>query len=140
MIAIDLGSNTIRAIKYDCATNTKLDEFERIVKTADKLVKTKGITDEAIERIIDALEDIKKRFDIKENEKIVAVATEAIRSAKNKEYVLEKIKNKTGIEFSVIFPEEEANFVAVAVEKCLQKCDIANYNHFSLEDIGGGST
>ena len=140
MIAIDLGSNTIRAIKYDCATNTKLDEFERIVKTADKLVKTKGITDGAIERIIDALEDIKKRFNVNENEKIIAVATEAIRSAENKEYVLEKIKKESGVEFKVISPEDEANFVAVAVMKCLQKCGIENFNHFLLVDIGGGST
>ena len=140
MIAIDLGSNTIRAVKYDCATNTKLAEFERIVKTADKLVKTNGITDEAIERIINAVKDIKQRFNIAENEKIKAVATEALRAAKNKEFVIEKIKNKTGIEFEVISPEEEANYTAIAVEKCLEKCDYVNYNHFLLIDIGGGST
>ena len=140
MIAIDLGSNTIRAVKYDCATNTKLAEFERIVKTADKLVKTNGITDEAIERIINAVNDIKQRFNITENEKIKAVATEALRAAKNKDSVIKKIKEATGIEFEIILPEDEANYTAVAVEKCLEKCDYVNYNHFLLIDIGGGST
>ena len=140
MIAIDLGSNTIRAVKYDCATNTKIDEFERIVKTADKLVKTNGITDEAIERIINAVNDIKQRFNIGENEKIKAVATEALRAAKNKDLVIKKIKEATGIEFEIILPEDEANYTAIAVEKCLEKCDYVNYNHFLLVDIGGGST
>jgi len=140
VIAIDLGSNTIRAVKYDCATNTKLAEFERIVKTADKLVKTNGITDEAIERIINAVNDIKQRFNITENEKIKAVATEALRAAKNKDSVIKKIKEATGIEFEIILPEDEANYTAVAVEKCLEKCDYVNYNHFLLIDIGGGST
>jgi exopolyphosphatase/guanosine-5'-triphosphate,3'-diphosphate pyrophosphatase len=140
VIAIDLGSNTIRAIKYDCATHTKLDEFERIVKTADKLVKTNGITDEAIERIINAINDIKQRFNISENETIKAVATEALRAAENKDYVLNKIKEATGIEFEIITAEDEANYTAVAVEKCLEKCDYVNYNHFLLVDIGGGST
>ena len=140
MIAIDLGSNTIRAVKYDCATNTKLAEFERIVKTADKLVKTNGITDEAIERIINAVNDIKQRFNIAENEKIKAVATEALRAAKNKDLVIKKIKEATGIEFEVILPEDEANYTAIAVEKCLEKCDYVNYSHFLLIDIGGGST
>jgi len=140
VIAIDLGSNTIRAVKYDCATNTKLAEFERIVKTADKLVKTNGITDEAIERIINAVNDIKQRFNIAENEKIKAVATEALRAAKNKDLVIKKIKEATGIEFEVILPEDEANYTAIAVEKCLEKCDYVNYNHFLLVDIGGGST
>jgi len=140
VIAIDLGSNTIRAVKYDCATNTKIDEFERIVKTADKLVKTNGITDEAIERIINAVNDIKQRFNIGENEKIKAVATEALRAAKNKDLVIKKIKEATGIEFEIILPEDEANYTAIAVEKCLEKCDYVNYNHFLLVDIGGGST
>ncbi|ACM93018.1 putative phosphatase [Nautilia profundicola AmH] len=140
MIAIDLGSNTIRAIKYDCATNTKIDEFERIVKTADKLVKTDGITDEAIERIINAINDMKQRFNISENEKIKAIATEALRAAKNKDYVIKKIKEATGIEFEIITPEDEANYTAIAVEKCLEKCGYDNYNHFLLVDIGGGST
>jgi len=140
VIAIDLGSNTIRAIKYDCATNTKLDEFERIVKTADKLVKTEGVTDEAIQRVISALNDIITRFDINGNEKIRAVATEALRAAKNREYVLETIKKNTGIEFEIITPEEEARLAAVAVEKCLEKCGFENSFHFLLADIGGGST
>jgi len=140
VIAIDLGSNTIRAVKYDCATNTKIDEFERIVKTADKLVKTEGITDEVVERIINALNDMKVRFNIKENEKIKAVATEALRSAKNSDDVLKKINDKTGILFEVISAQDEANFTAAAVEKCLEKKGFENPSHFLLVDIGGGST
>jgi len=136
MIAIDLGSNTIRAIKYDCATHEKLDEFERIIKTADKLVQTGGITDEAIKRIIDALNDIKKRFG---EDKIKAVATEALRRAKNKDYVLNKIKEATAVDIEIISSFEEAKFTAIAVEKCLNKCNIEN-ERFFLIDIGGGST
>jgi exopolyphosphatase/guanosine-5'-triphosphate,3'-diphosphate pyrophosphatase len=136
VIAIDLGSNTIRAIKYNCATNEKLDEFERIVKTADKLVETGRITDEAIERIIESILDIKKRFG---EDKIKAVATEALRSAKNADDVLRRIKEKTGIEFEIISPYYEAKYTAIAVENCLAKCGFES-NRFFLVDIGGGST
>jgi len=137
VIAIDLGSNTIRAIKYDCGTNTKTDEFERIIKTADKLVKTGGINDEALNRIISAVEDIKSRFG---EDKIKAVATEALRIANNKDAVLSAIKEKTGIDFNVITPQEEAKYTSTAVSKCLEKCGYENFNHFFLIDIGGGST
>lgn len=137
MIAIDLGSNTIRIIKYDCATHSKLGEFERIVKTADRLVETGGILDESIERIVSAIEDAKKQLDF--NDEIKAVATEALRKAKNRDYVLEKIKEKTGIEFEIISPSEEAYFTAKAVEVCLEKCEFDNQS-FLLVDIGGGST
>ena len=138
MIAIDLGSNTIRAIKYDCATFSKVAEFERIVKTADSLVKTGGILEETIQRIIDAIKDMQKRFDF--NDKIKAIATEALRVANNKDYVIEKIEKETGVRFEIISPEMEANYTAIATEKCLEKKEFDNFNHFFLVDIGGGST
>ncbi len=138
MIGIDLGSNTIRIVKIDCKTGQKLAEFEKIVRTADKLVQTKVISEDAIQRIIDAIKEAKKKIDF--NDKIKAVATQALRIAKNKDMVIQKIKEQTGVEFQIISPEEEATFTAFAVENCLEKkCEI-DAKSFFLVDIGGGST
>ena len=137
MIGIDLGSNTIRIVKIDCKTYEKLGEYEKIIKTADKLVETGEISKEAVQRIIDAINEAKEKIDF--NDKIIAVATEALRRAKNKEKVLRVIKEKTGIEFRIISPEEEATFTAIAVEKCLEK-EGYDARNFLLVDIGGGST
>ncbi len=138
MIGIDLGSNTIRVVKIDCNSRQKVAEFEKIVKTADNLVNTKVISDEAIKRIIDAINEAKQKIDF--NDEIKAVATEALRKAKNSKEVIKKIKEATGIEFKIITPEEEAIFTALAVENCLEnKCEIEAKSFF-LVDIGGGST
>ncbi len=137
MIAIDLGSNTIRIVKYDCKNNKKIAEFEKIIKTADGLVETQKISNEAIDRIIKAINEAKEKIDF--NDKILAVATEALRRAKNKEEVIKEIKEKTGIEFKIISPYEEAKYTALAVENCLEKCGYDGRNFF-LVDIGGGST
>jgi len=138
VIGIDLGSNTIRIVKIDCNSRQKVAEFEKIVRTADNLVKTKTISDEAIERIIKAINEAKEKIDF--NDKIKAVATEALRKAKNSKEVIKKIKEATGIEFEIITPEEEAIFTAFAVENCLEnKCNIEAKSFF-LVDIGGGST
>jgi len=137
MVAIDLGSNTIRVVKWDCKENKKTAEFEKIIKTADKLVQTKEISEDAIKRIIEAIEEAKKVIDF--NDKIVAVATEALRRAKNAEEVIKKVKEATGIEFKIISPEEEATFTALAVENCLNRCGY-EAKEFFLVDIGGGST
>jgi len=137
MVAIDLGSNTIRVVKWDCEKNEKIAEFEKIIKTADKLVITKKIDEDAIKRIIDAINEAKEKIDF--NDKIVAVATEALRKAKNKDEVIKIIKEKTGIEFKIISPEEEATFSAIGVENCLSKCGY-DAREFFLVDIGGGST
>jgi len=137
MIAIDLGSNTIRIVKWDCEKNEKTAEYEKIIKTADKLVETKEISEEAIKKIIDAINEAKEKIGF--DDKIVAVATEALREAKNKEEVIKKIKEATGIEFKIISPQEEARYVALGVERCLKNCGYDARNFF-LVDIGGGST
>ena len=137
MIGIDLGSNTIRIVKIDCKTLEKLGEYEKIVRTADKLVETGVISNDAIDRVVNAINEAKTKIDF--NDKIRAVATEALRRAKNKEEVLKIIKQKTGIEFEIITPEEEASLTTLAVEVCLEKVGIDARN-FLLVDIGGGST
>jgi len=137
MIGIDLGSNTIRIVKYDCKNNKKTAQYEKIIKTADGLVETGVISEAAVERIIDAINEAKEKMDF--NDEIEAVATEALRRAKNQKEVIEKIKEATGIKFRVISPEEEASFTAVAVEKCIERCGY-DARSFMLVDIGGGST
>ena len=137
MIAIDLGSNTIRIVKWDCENNEKIAEYEKIIKTADNLVNTKEISKEAVERIIEAINEAKEKIGF--DDEIAAVATAAFRMAKNADEVIKEIKEKTGVEFRVITPDEEARYVTLAVENCLEKCGYDARNFF-LVDIGGGST
>ena len=136
MVAIDLGSNTIRMIEYDCTSKTALNTYEKIVRTAENLVNTKIISDEAIQRIIEALNEAKEKITF---ENVAAYATEAMRQAKNSKEVIEKIKNETGVEFQIATPEEEAYFTSLAVEDILNKLH-KQYKCMFLVDIGGGST
>ena len=43
IVAIDLGSNTIRVTKLNCQTKKFEVEYEKLVKTADGLTTTKLI-------------------------------------------------------------------------------------------------
>ena len=136
MITIDLGSNTIRFLEFDCETKQKTSTSEKIVKTADGLIHTGKISDEAISRVIEAINEAKEVMDF--NQPIKAIATEAIRKATNQKEVIEKLKNETGVEFEVIDGELEAFYTAKAVEFCLSKQNLKK--DFFLIDIGGGST
>jgi exopolyphosphatase/guanosine-5'-triphosphate,3'-diphosphate pyrophosphatase len=133
MVAIDLGSNTIRIVEYDCTSKKAVNSYEKIVRTAENLVNTNKISDEAVDRIIEAINEAKQKINF---ENVVAFATEAMRQAKNSKEVIEKIKNETKIEFKIIKPEEEAYFTTLAVEDILN----VNYKTMFLVDIGGGST
>ncbi|NPA73967.1 MAG: phosphatase [Epsilonproteobacteria bacterium] len=138
MIACDLGSNTLRVVQMDCETKKRVKEFEKIVKTADMLEQTGEISKAALIRIIDAIKEAKKVIDFSSDE-VAAVATAALRRAANREKVINRIKNETGIEFDIINGTEEANLTALAVKEALKKFGL-EYEDFILLDLGGGSS
>jgi len=138
VIAIDLGSNTLRVLEYDCATGQRLSEYEKVVKTADGLVQYGIINDEAIARVISAIKDAQEKIDFSSSV-IKAVTTEAIRRASNATEVLLQIQKETGVVFEIISGTEEARLTLQAVKYRLSKLHYAA-DSFVLVDIGGGST
>ncbi len=137
MIAIDLGSNTVRAIKYDCASGKKIATFEKIVKAADKVTSSGVINDEAKARIFGAIEELKQKLGADDN--IVAAATAVYRKAKNGEALLKELSEKYGIKTKILNGESEALLTSMAVEEAMKKCELST-DSFMLVDIGGGST
>ena len=138
MIAIDLGSNTLRVLAFDCESKKAIAEYEKVVKTADALVVNNCINAEAIKRILEAITEAQTQIDFKMH-KIKAVTTEALRRAKNSKSVLEQIKEETGVSFEVISGEEEARLTLLAVKNRLTKLQYTS-DSFVLVDRGGGST
>jgi len=131
MIACDLGSNTFRVVEIDCATKVRLKEFEKIVRTAEGIASSGEINDKAIQRVIDAVDEAKELFDLKDAK---AVATAAMRKATNSDEVLSRIFNKTGLKIEIIDAKEEASYVREAVEAYLDE------EEYIIMDLGGGST
>ncbi len=138
MIAIDLGSNTLRVLEYDCVTKKELFFYEKVVKTADGLASSGKIDSKAIGRIVDAIDEVKDLIDF-DSKTIRAVTTEAMRRASNQDSVLAKIEEHTGVTFNVISGVKEAELTLMAVENRLEKLNYIS-DSFVLIDIGGGST
>jgi exopolyphosphatase/guanosine-5'-triphosphate,3'-diphosphate pyrophosphatase len=130
MIACDLGSNTFRVVEIDCQTKQRVKEFEKIVRTAENLAHSGKITDKAVDRVIEAINEAKESFDLSSAK---AVATAAMRKASNRDEVLEKILKETGLKIEVIDGKKEAFYVKKAVKEYVD-CD------FIIMDLGGGST
>ena len=136
MIAIDLGSNTLRVIEYDGECWGK--SFEKIVRTAEGLNQTNKIGIFALERILNGLDEAKKNIDFK-GHVVVAITTAAMRIAENSEEILDEIRQKSGIKFSIIDGEEEARLTLMAVQNRLRAVNLS-CDELLLVDIGGGST
>jgi len=136
MVAIDLGSNTIRFIEFD--GERWGESFEKIVRTAEGLYETGVIGEKAINRIIDAINEAGIQIDLSE-QSIVGYTTAAMRLATNSAAVLQRIKEETGISFAVIDAQKEATLTLNAVRFRLSKLGITP-SSFLLAAIGGGST
>lgn len=136
MIAIDLGSNTIRFIEYNGKEWGQ--SFEKIVRTAEGLNLSGEIGSLTLERIVDAIDEAKTIFDFSSQD-VVAITTAAMRIAKNSEEIRQQIQEKTGVYFRLIDGETEALLTLKAVSNRLNLLSIPD-DDFILVDIGGGST
>ena len=138
VLSVDLGSNTIRAIKLDCGSGEVVGEFERIVRTAEGLAQSGVIAQKAIDRVIEAIKQMESELGF-DGCKIRAVTTEAMRRASNSAEVIEQIYKSTGIKFEIITGEEEASLSLKAAAYGLNRAGVSS-DSYVLIDIGGGST
>lgn len=138
VVAIDLGSNTCRAIEYDCAQRQFLRECERIVKTADRMHETGRIDEAAIARVILALKEADALFDLAHTP-YHAVTTAAMRMANNSDEALQRIENETGVRFETIDADKEAFYTLTAVRSRMNALGM-DAESLCMIDIGGGST
>lgn len=136
--AIDLGSNSFRVVTYDFNTNTILNEYHEVVGMADGLVETGKISQAAQERVINAILHASQKLNFHPKDAI-AVTTAAMRYASNNQEVLKNFQEKTGINFKIIDPEEEARLTLLAIQYALKREQYKS-DKFIVLDIGGGST
>ena len=138
MIAIDLGSNTIRACKMELLSSGLFEcvySFERIVGSARGLSHT-GLATDAMERIRTAVAQLCTEASFSSS---IAVATEAFRQASNSSEFFRDIRAEFGIKFNIISGEVEAYLTRLGVENRAKILNL-DLKDSLLIDLGGAST
>lgn len=131
---IDLGSNSVRASIVDGISGKTIYNGKTAVKLSEGMNLDGMLKEEPMRRSAAALAgiyEIMKKFGVDE---IFAVATAAVRKAKNGAEFVEFIKKETGIEINVISGEKEAEYDFYGV---VGRTGIKNA---VILDTGGGST
>lgn len=136
--AIDLGTNNCRLL---IARPTRsgfrvIDAFSRIVRLGEGVSANNRLSDEAMDRTIEALKVCAEKIARRGVTCMRHVATEACRVADNSEEFVARVKRETGINLDVISAGEEAR---LAVMGCQSLIAPGNRNALVF-DIGGGST
>ncbi|MCV3374961.1 Ppx/GppA family phosphatase [Campylobacter sp. IFREMER_LSEM_CL2151] len=134
MLGIDMGSNTLRAVLMDENFN-KLKSEEFIIGAA-KNMQNDIISDEAIERIFNALKILKeKNYDLSQAK---AVATAAFRKAKNTEFIFEKIQKEFKLDIKLIDAKTEAKLSILGMQERLKALKLFRKD-LNYCDLGGAS-
>lgn len=137
--ALDLGTNNCRLL---IAKPTKagqfyvVDAFSRIVRLGEGLEKNGGLSQNAMDRAIEALKICAAKLDRQPIKKYRLIATEACRQADNGARFLERVKQETNLNLEIINRETEAR---LAVSGCASLIG-QHANSVILFDIGGGSS
>ena len=110
------------------------EQASEMVRLSEGMGEEKILKEKPMERTIHALMYFKKLLEVHETVEVYALATAAVRMAKNQAEFLQCVKQTTGFEFKVLTGHEEAYYDYLGV-----------VNSMSLEnalilDIGGAST
>jgi exopolyphosphatase/guanosine-5'-triphosphate,3'-diphosphate pyrophosphatase len=138
LAAIDVGSNSIRLLVAELGAAsglTVIDEVKEQPRLAAGVARTGRLDPAAMERAMEALVRMRDVCERRGVSRIAAVATSAVREAKNGTEFARRVREETGIHLQVISADREAQLSYRSVS-----------HHFPLEggrvvvaDIGGGS-
>lgn len=137
--ALDLGTNNCRllvAIPSRPGQFRVIDAFSRIVRLGEGLSATGRLSDQAMDRAVEALKVCGEKLRGRRVAKARLIATEACRAASNGIEFLARVKAETGIELEIIDRETEARLAVSGCGSLVER----DTSGVVLFDIGGGSS
>ncbi|MBF02556.1 MAG: exopolyphosphatase [Flavobacterium sp.] len=141
--AIDIGSNAMRLLVTNIVEEQgKPAQFNKSslvrvpIRLGQEAFTVGEISDENIDRMVDAMKAFKLLMKVHKVEKYKACATSAMREAINNDEILALIKKKADIKIEIIDGKKEASIIASSDLKQFINSD----KTFLYVDVGGGST
>ncbi len=138
LAALDLGTNNCRLLIAVPAESgfRVIDAFSRIVRLGQGLQKHQNLSEDAMERTVQALKICARKMAKRNVTRSRIVATEACRRARNCDAFLDRVAAETDLEIEIISTHEEAE---LALAGCVPLFNPKIPNALVF-DIGGGST
>ncbi len=135
---LDLGSNSLRMsiIRIANKNATVLNQVKHMVRLGEGAFLNNQLQPESMDRTLNILKGFSEMCEAYGVSERLAIATAAVREAKNGAAFLRRIREKTDLEFTIVSGKEEARLIYKGVSGSLEKSDALRL----FIDIGGGST
>jgi exopolyphosphatase/guanosine-5'-triphosphate,3'-diphosphate pyrophosphatase len=138
--ALDVGSNTVLMLVAEAtapATIAKIADMSRITRLGRGVDAARALDPESAARTLDTIDEFASRARELGAERILAVATAALRDARDGAKFIARVKQRTGVTLEIISGESEARLSWLAATRGLK---IDPSERLLVVDIGGGST
>ena len=139
----DMGASAIRLVVAEVGPAQRiriLEEASRGVLLGRDTFSGGVIRPQTADATFDALDGFRRIVDGYSVRQVRAVATSAVREARNSELFLDRIRGRSGISFEVINEAEESRLVYLAVRQSLRGHAALKGASTLLVEVGGGST
>jgi exopolyphosphatase/guanosine-5'-triphosphate,3'-diphosphate pyrophosphatase len=140
---LDMGASAIRLVVAEIdskRTARVIEEASRGILLGRDTFSAGAIRSQTVDAALDALEGFRQIMDGYGVGRMRAVATSAVREARNADMFLDRIEGRTGIRFEVINEAEESRLVYLAVRHALRRHEAFKGARTLLVEVGGGST
>jgi exopolyphosphatase / guanosine-5'-triphosphate,3'-diphosphate pyrophosphatase len=135
---LDVGSNTVHLLVVDAhrgAHPTPMHDERSILRLAEHVVDDDVLSKEGEKALLKAVQSACDRAEKLGCDEFMALVTSAIREAVNGLEVLDRIRQRTGVELEVLTGEDEARLTFLAVRRWFGW----SAGQLLVLDIGGGS-
>ena len=142
LAAIDIGSNAVRLLIANTYIENKNPKYKKIslirlpVRLGNDVFSTGKISQKTISNLIESVKTFRSIMKIHNVKKYIAVATSAMRDAKNSKQILDKIYKDAKLKVQVISGDLEAAYILKLFKNNFKSI---NKNYLFI-DVGGGST
>ena len=142
LAAIDIGSNAVRLLIANTYIENKNPKYKKIslirlpVRLGNDVFSTGKISQKTISNLIESVKTFRSIMKIHNVKKYIAVATSAMRDAKNAKQILDKIYKESKLKVQVISGDLEAAYILKLFKNNFKSI---NKNYLFI-DVGGGST
>ncbi len=142
LAAIDIGSNAVRLLIANTYIENKNPKYKKIslirlpVRLGNDVFSTGKISQKTISNLIESIKTFRSIMKIHNVKKYIAVATSAMRDAKNAKEILDKIYKEAKLKVQVISGDLEAAYILKLFKNNFKSI---NKNYLFI-DVGGGST
>ena len=138
LAVLDIGTNSIHMVLAEVQPDYSykiLDRFKDMTRLGDGVFTTKRLSDQAMMRGLDVIKSLVTLARNKGYERIEAVATSAVREARNGGEFLDHVAQQTGLVVRVITGAEEARLIFLGVQNSVALPEQPTL----VIDVGGGS-